>query len=99
MKKVANAPIMPATTTSIAMMPMLVAIAIGELLSPKQTGQASAARGAARSIRVKIVFRISSRSAEAFALQRSGFPLERRAVDAEAEAARQRRRARHGVAD
>ena len=47
MKKVANAPIMPATTTSIAMMPMLVAIASGESLLPKHTGQASAARGAA----------------------------------------------------
>ena len=38
MKNVANAPIMPATTTSIAMMPMLVAIASGESLLPKQTG-------------------------------------------------------------
>ena len=56
MKKVANAPIMPATTTSIAMMPMLVAIVSGELASPKQTGQASAARGAATAPSVNSVF-------------------------------------------
>ena len=47
MKNVANAPTMPATTASMAMMPMFVAIAIGASLLPKHTGHASAARGLA----------------------------------------------------
>ena len=51
---------MPATMTSIAMMPMFVAIANGESLWPKQTGHASAARGAASDPRVRSVTHIVS---------------------------------------
>src|SRR5437762_6452909 len=100
MKNVANAPIIPATTTSIAMMPMFVAIASGESLLPKHTGQANAARGAATRPRVMKVFRISFRSAAAVALQQLfGLALERSAVRDQPAAGRQRQRGSHQVAD
>src|SRR6185436_378809 len=103
MKKVANAPSTPATTMSIAKMPRFIATAIGESLSPKQTGHASAMRGAASIPSVSKILRISitraSRSAEAVALQLSRFPLKRRTVEPEADAGGERRQCRHRVGE
>src|SRR5678816_4606341 len=100
MKNDANAPSTPATTISMARMPMFIATAIGALLSPKQTGHANAARGAAMSPIVRSVLCISDGPAHAFALPQSfGLPLERRAVDGQPDAARERRHGRHGIAD
>ncbi len=62
MKNVAKPPSTPTTTTSIAMMPRFVAIASGESLLPKQTGHASAARGAASRPIVNSVSHIVYRS-------------------------------------
>src|SRR6186713_2137475 len=101
MKKVANAPSTPATTMSMARMPLFIATAIGESLSPKQTGQASASRGTARSMKVRSVVRITVRSAEAIALQfqLAGFPLERRAVEPQPDAGCERGHGRHRIGD
>src|SRR2546423_10632923 len=97
MKNDANPPSTTATIASMKMMPVLVAIASGESLLPKHTGHASAACGVARSPMVSSVFRISDRSAKAFALQPSRLPLERRAVTRQPDTACERGRAGHGV--
>src|SRR6185503_13480072 len=99
MKNDAKAPRTPATMISMKRMPMFIASAIGESFSPKHTGHANAARGAATSPMVRSVFRISDRSAHAFALQPLGLPLERRAVDRQPDAARERRHRRYGIAE
>src|SRR6185503_3152901 len=99
MKNDANAPRTPATMISMKRMPMFIASAIGESFSPKHTGHANAARGAARSAMVRSVFRISDRPAHAFALQPLRFPLERRAVKRQPDAAGERRHRRHRIAD
>src|SRR5205809_169827 len=81
MKKLAKAASTPTTTTSIAMIPMLAAMAIGESFCPKHTGHASAARGAARKPNVSRIFRIS---------KIFRFPLKDRAVHGEHSSAQQR---------
>ena len=88
MKKVANAPSTPATTTSIAMMPMFIAIAIGESLWPKQTGHASAARGAASkpSVNRLYAYRFARRKPSRYR-NCLRLPLKRRAVDDQPAAA------------
>src|SRR6185295_14655288 len=100
MKNVANAPSTPATTINMARMPMFIATAIGALLSPKHTGQAKAARGAASmtSVRsVKSVLRIINRPAEAVAPQALRLPLKRGAVEGQPDAAGERRHAGHRI--
>src|SRR5215218_7142150 len=101
MKKEANAASTPATTMSMARMPLFIAIAIGESLSPKHTGHASAMRGAARSATVRSVVRITGRSAEAIALQfqLAGLPLERRAVERQTDAGGERGDSGHRIGD
>src|SRR5712692_2468885 len=96
MQNDANPPRTPATTTSITMMPMFIAIAMGESLLPKHTGHANAARGAADIAITRSVLRMTS-----IALQPSRFPLEGGAVHRQPDAARERRdagqRVRHGM--
>src|SRR6185295_4963469 len=99
MKNEANAPRTPATMTSMKRMPRFIATAIGVLTSPKHTGQANAARGAARSPIVRSVVRMDRPAKAFFALQFFRFPLERRAVERQPDAARQRTHGRHGKAD
>src|SRR5438034_10627972 len=94
MKNDANPPSTPATTISIAKMPMLVAIAIGESALPKHTGHASALRGTSATT---TAISATTRS-RATTLQLPHLALERRAVDDETDAAHQRRDRCHHVA-
>src|SRR6185295_15895341 len=97
MKNEANAPRTPATMISMKRIPRFIAAAIGVLTSPKHTGQASAARGAARSpIIVRSVLRMVARLKP---LQSFRLPLERRAVERQPDAARQRTDGRHRITD
>src|SRR5438128_2013252 len=104
MKNDANPPSTPATTTSITMMPMFIAIVRGESLFPKQTGHASAARGAPSIPIAKSILRIVHRSPartpgkagdERLALQSFRFPLEGGAIQSQPAATRQRDRGGH----
>src|SRR5450755_2081177 len=93
MKNVAKHASMPTTTTSMKMIPVFMATASGESAWPKQTGHASASRGARRrSARVATVVLIVP-------LQIPRFTLERRPICGQSHTTRETHHARQHVAD
>src|SRR6266850_4344057 len=84
MKNDANPPSTPATTMSIAKIPMFIAMAIGESLLPKQTGHASAAPG------IPAMNSHDSTNTRRVTLQLPRLALKRRAVHPEADTACER---------
>src|SRR5712692_6464250 len=81
----------PPVMMSMTRMAMFAAHAIGESFWPKQTGHASAARGAAAATSVTRAVRRM--------LETPRLPLECRPVDSEPRAARERRHGHEHVAD